>query len=183
MEYVRKKESDHLAKTLKKHHTISQDWEGEKFSGIDLTWTYAPNHAERTCRLSMKNYIANLLVALNHPAPKSHSCPLTNVGKSRTAARSSTITRRTRPLFLTPPGIRRVQQIVGANPTIAKNWSKFKLFFTKEAANIKHYTTGSVGLNDEAANAILQLSKEFTAKQQEITNMRAAQEQPVNRAS
>ena len=70
VEYVRKKDADHLAKTLKKYHTISQDWEGKKFSNIDLTWTYAPNHADRTCRLSMKNYITNLLVALNHPAPK-----------------------------------------------------------------------------------------------------------------
>ena len=41
------------------------------------------------------------------------------------------------------------------NPISAKNSSNFKIFFTKEAANIKHHTTGSVGLNDEAANAIL----------------------------
>ena len=27
------------------------------------------------------------------------------------------------------------------NPTSAKNWSNFKLFFTKEAVNIKHHTT------------------------------------------
>ena len=49
--YVRKKDADHLAKTLKKHHTISQDWEGKKLSGIDLTWTYDPNPTDRTCRL------------------------------------------------------------------------------------------------------------------------------------
>ena len=45
------------------------------------------------------------------------------------------------------------------NPTSAKNWSNFKFFFTKEAANIKHHTTGSVGFNDEAANDILKQSK------------------------
>ena len=45
------------------------------------------------------------------------------------------------------------------NPISAKNWSNFKLFFTKEASNIKHHTTGSVGINDKAADAILQLSK------------------------
>ena len=61
VEYVRKKDADHLAKTLKKHHTISQDWEGKKFYGIDLTWTYAPNHADWTCRLSMK---ITLLISL-----------------------------------------------------------------------------------------------------------------------
>ena len=27
-------------------------------------------------------------------------------------------------------------------PTSAKNWSNFKIFFTKEIANIKHRTTG-----------------------------------------
>ena len=29
VEYVREKDADHLAKTLKKYHTISQDWEGK----------------------------------------------------------------------------------------------------------------------------------------------------------
>ena len=68
-------------------------------------------------------------------------------------------------------------------PTRAKKWKNFKLFFTKDSANIKHHTTGSVGLNDEAANAILQLIKAFAAQQQGIENMRAVQEQPVNSAS
>ena len=29
VEYVRKKDADHLAKILKTHHKISQDWEGK----------------------------------------------------------------------------------------------------------------------------------------------------------
>ena len=44
-------------------------------------------------------------------------------------------------------------------PTSAKNWIKFKIFFNKESAKIKHHTTGSVGLNDEAANTTLQLTE------------------------
>ena len=36
VEYVSKKDADNLAKTLKKYHTISQDWEGKKFSGIEV---------------------------------------------------------------------------------------------------------------------------------------------------
>ena len=44
-------------------------------------------------------------------------------------------------------------------PTSAKNWSNFKLFFTKESANIKHHTTDSVWLNNESTNAVLQLSE------------------------
>ena len=69
------------------------------------------------------------------------------------------------------------------NPTSTKNWSNFKILFTKETENIKHHTTGSVVLNDEAQNYILQLSKAFAAQQQEIENMRAVQEQPVNSTS
>ena len=63
------------------------------------------------------------------------------------------------------------------NPTSAKNWSNSRLLFTKESANIKHHTTGSFRLNDEAGNAILQMSDTFAAQQQEIVNMRAVQEQ------
>ena len=70
VEYMRKKDADHLAKILKTYHKISQDWEGKKFSDINLEWNYAPSHADRTCRLSMKHYIADLLVALHHPTPK-----------------------------------------------------------------------------------------------------------------
>ena len=38
-------------------------------------------------------------------------------------------------------------------------WSNSKLFFPKKAANIKHHTTGSVGINDKAVSVILQLRK------------------------
>ena len=54
VEYVRKKDVDHLAKILKTHRKISQNWEGKKLPGINLEWKYAPNHADRTCHLSMK---------------------------------------------------------------------------------------------------------------------------------
>jgi hypothetical protein len=69
VDHTQKKNADHLVNILKTHHgKISQDWEGKKFSDINLEWNYAPNHAGRMCCLSMKNYISNLLVALNHPA-------------------------------------------------------------------------------------------------------------------
>ena len=69
------------------------------------------------------------------------------------------------------------------NNTIAKNCSNFKLFFTKEATNIKHHTTDSVRLNDKSAHAIPQLSDKFAAQHQKIVNMRAVQEQPVKSTS
>ena len=67
---MRKKHANHLAKILKTLHNIFQDWEGRTFSGISLEWNYAPNHADRTCCLSMENYISDLLVALDQPAPR-----------------------------------------------------------------------------------------------------------------
>ena len=70
LKYMRKQDADHLASVLKNHHDISQDWEGKKFAGIDLDWNYATKHCDRTCRLSMKNYINILLVRLNHPMPR-----------------------------------------------------------------------------------------------------------------
>ena len=42
----------------------------KKFVGIDLEWNYAKKHSDRSCRLSMKNYIADLLFKLKHPNPK-----------------------------------------------------------------------------------------------------------------
>ena len=39
-------------------------------------------------------------------------------------------------------------------------------FFTKEPVNIKHHTTVSVRVTDEASNAILQLSNVFSSQQE-----------------
>ena len=96
IEYVRKQDADHLASFLKNHHDISQDWEGNKFAGIDLDWNYATRHCDRTCRLSIKNYIKYLLVKLNHPMPRKpqlspHRCRKVKYGsKTQLALREDT---------------------------------------------------------------------------------------------
>ena len=59
----------HLRKILQEHYEISEDWEGTKFAGIDLEWNYAAQHVDRTCRLSIKNYIATLLLKFGHKLP------------------------------------------------------------------------------------------------------------------
>jgi hypothetical protein len=69
VEYTRKKDTDHHVTILKTHHKVSQGWVGKNVSIINLEWNYAPNHADRMYQLSMKNYIANLLIALNYPMP------------------------------------------------------------------------------------------------------------------
>ena len=53
VEYVGKQHADHMATILKKYHNITEDWEGKKYSGIDLKWYYY----KRTFRETMDGYI------------------------------------------------------------------------------------------------------------------------------
>ena len=83
MEYVGKQHAHHLENVLKEHHEISQDCEGKKMSDIDLQWHYAVKHRDRTCCLSVKNYISDLLLKMGHPMPKKpqlspHKCKKVN---------------------------------------------------------------------------------------------------------
>ena len=99
---------------LKEHHKISQDWEGKKFAGINLKWHYAVKHCDITCRLSVKNYIADLLLKLGHPMPKK---PQLSPHKSKTVNYSNRIQMAqeedaSKPL--NEADIQRVQQVVGA---------------------------------------------------------------------
>ena len=70
IEYVGNEHALHLLKTLEMDYEITTDWEGTKFSGIDLTWNYHAQHSNRTCRISMKGYIAKVLLKYGHPIPK-----------------------------------------------------------------------------------------------------------------
>ena len=49
IEYVGKQHAQHLQKVLEDHYTLTMDWEGKKFAGIDLDWNYDSNHTKRTC--------------------------------------------------------------------------------------------------------------------------------------
>ena len=74
--YVGDEHVQHLQRGLEEHYTITTDWDGEKFAGIDIEWNYTKKHANRTCRLFMKKYIHNLLVKFDHPEPlKPHLSP------------------------------------------------------------------------------------------------------------
>jgi hypothetical protein len=48
IEYVGDEHVQHLQSVLEDHYTITTDWKGEKFAGIDLEWNYAKKHADRT---------------------------------------------------------------------------------------------------------------------------------------
>ena len=58
VEYVGREHADHLANILRKYHDITTYWDGTKFAGIDLDW----NYTKRECRLTMENYIQDLLI-------------------------------------------------------------------------------------------------------------------------
>ena len=70
IEYVGKEHALHLLKTLEVDNDITKYWEGTKISGINLAWDYHARHANRTCRISMKGYIAKVLLKYGYPIPK-----------------------------------------------------------------------------------------------------------------
>jgi hypothetical protein len=66
IKYVGRRHAEHLLLALQQYYTVTTDWEGTKFAGIDLQWDYN----KRTCRLTMNNYIDELLIKYDHPKPK-----------------------------------------------------------------------------------------------------------------
>ena len=65
IEYCESRHADHLLAALRETYKVTTDWTGSKFAGIDLTWDYT----KRTCRLTMKGYISDVLTKYGHPAP------------------------------------------------------------------------------------------------------------------
>ena len=114
VEYVGKKHADHLLSVLKEHYEMSEDWDGAKFAGIDLEWTYGPQHQDRRCRLSMQGYISDLLFREGHKAPTKPQASPHRHREIKYGAKQQ---------FAPPPddsapldeaGVKRVQRIVGA---------------------------------------------------------------------
>ena len=110
IEYVGKRHADHLRDILLKHYELTQDWSGSRLSGIDLTWDYT----NRTCCLSINNYIKNLLLKWGHTisskpqyAPFCHA-PIIYGAKQKFANSPAASPK------LDDTGIKRLQAIVGA---------------------------------------------------------------------
>eukprot|EP00804_Cyclotella_cryptica_P027782 CCRYP_009193-RA/>CCRYP_009193-RA protein AED:0.35 eAED:0.35 QI:0/0/0/1/0/0/2/0/335 len=68
VEYVGLSHAHHLHDVLQTPYEITQNWKGDLYAGINLTWNYSTS----SCRLTMKEYIASLLFKYNHPHPKKH---------------------------------------------------------------------------------------------------------------
>eukprot|EP00804_Cyclotella_cryptica_P016130 CCRYP_004246-RA/>CCRYP_004246-RA protein AED:0.35 eAED:0.35 QI:0/0/0/0.75/1/1/4/0/1339 len=110
VEYVGLSHAHHLRDVLQTHYDITQNWKGDLYAGINLAW----NYSARSCRLTMKEYIATLLFKYNHPPPKKRqlspfkATPIVYGAKTQFSADPDN----------SPPlpteGIKRVQGIVGA---------------------------------------------------------------------
>ena len=114
VEYVGEEHALHLASILKRYHKISEDWSGKRISGIDLEWSYAKAHKDRTCRLSMKCYIVDLLLGLGHAKPVK---PQLYPHKSKDIKYGSSIQlspEEDTSSQLDKSGVTRVQMVVGA---------------------------------------------------------------------
>ena len=46
IEYIGERDAQHLLFTLQEQYTTTTDWEGGKFAGVDLNWTYADKHSQ-----------------------------------------------------------------------------------------------------------------------------------------
>ena len=64
-------------------------------------------------------------------------------------------------------------------PSTTKTWTNFKIFFSKESKKVKHHTTGSLGIQDATANALLQLNDAFAQQQQQIMQLASNERQPL----
>ena len=69
IEYVGERHVQHMLQTLQEHYTITTDWEGNKFSVVELDWKYNTKHSQSKCRFSMKSYIDKVFLKCIHTKP------------------------------------------------------------------------------------------------------------------
>ena len=65
IKYLQKEHADHLINALRSNYTISIDWEGKNYCGLELDW----NYTKRCVTLSMPRYILSALHKFQHPTP------------------------------------------------------------------------------------------------------------------
>lgn len=65
VKYIDEKDAEHLLNALKDQYVLSEDWEAKLYCGVKLKWDFN----QRTCILSMPNYVATALKDFQHPLP------------------------------------------------------------------------------------------------------------------
>ena len=110
IQYVDKRHAEHLLTALQLHYSVTTDWAGTKFAGIDLSWDYT----KRTCRLSMNGYIDALLLKYAHPKPtKPQHAPHAHIPITYGAHEQMAPVTTNEPI-LPPQDIKRIQGIIGS---------------------------------------------------------------------
>ncbi len=111
----------HLKTALKEHYTVTMDWDGSLFCGINTNWNYPAG----TVDLNMPKYILKALLKFQHPT---HDSPQHQPYKNDPIQYSACVQRvdvnTSAPL--SPDAIKRVQDIIGTllyygwaiNPTL-----------------------------------------------------------------
>ena len=66
VKYVGKQHADHLIAILEEPYTISQDWNGSRYLGMDIDWDYT----NREIHLSMLSYVQDALTRFCHARPR-----------------------------------------------------------------------------------------------------------------
>jgi hypothetical protein len=110
IKYSGNENTDHLLNALKENYEVTENWAGKLYCGISLDWYYKNKKVD----LSMPGYIANALHKFQHKQPER---PQHAVYPARTPQYGYKV--RLTPavldsLTLTPQGIKRIQQVVGA---------------------------------------------------------------------
>ena len=65
IKYTDKKDAEHLLNALRQLYTISVDWSGTTYIGLNLAW----NYENRTLKISMPSYIPAALTRFKHQIP------------------------------------------------------------------------------------------------------------------
>ena len=110
IEYVDRRHAEHLLAALQETYTVTTDWTGAKFAGIDIAWDYN----KRTCRITMNGYIADVLLKYGHQMPRK---PQHSPHKHREiiyGAKLQLIPDDDTSPALNDAGIKRIQGIVGS---------------------------------------------------------------------
>ena len=64
--YVGKQQVNHLMSILSEHYTISHDWTGSRYLGMDIDWDFTNCEAH----ISMLSYIREALKRFHHTCPQ-----------------------------------------------------------------------------------------------------------------
>lgn len=111
VQYTGREHAEHLSMALKTRYPVTEDWDGNRYTGITLQWDYE----NRTVDLSLPGYVAAVLQRFEHApptrqqhAPHRYNKPVYGRSQPQLAMEDDTSER------LDPDGTKRIQEVVGA---------------------------------------------------------------------